>query len=214
MKLHQSIQTKHTTRLFNGKHKYKIVLVSKAASWFRGADLDNVKKQLGNVKTDIIQPIWVKSLNDDDIDKVLKIVTAIRPMDDYIIRVESPYINFYTNTVADVEKLAKLVTDSVKYVSFPEPGSEADLDDKKIIVKNLDFDYRVTIGKTKQNYSNFVQWCEDKDKVKLTNRAREQLAKDKSWGGYYFYVKDDKMLTMVKMFVGGAIQTVERCVKQ
>lgn len=214
MKLPKSIQTKHTTRLFNGRHKYKIVLVSKAASWFRGADLDHVKKQLSNFKTETNQPTWVKGLNNNDLDEVLKIVTAIKPMNDYVIRVESPYINFYTNVSSDVEKLAKLVTTSVKYVSYPAPGSEASLDDKKIIVKNLDFEYRVTIGKTGQNYSNFVQWCEDKDKVKLTNRAKEQLAKNGSWGGYYFYVKDDKMLTMVKMFVGGAIQTVERCVKQ
>jgi hypothetical protein len=190
------------------------VLVSKAASWFRGADLDNVKKQLSNIKSEGIHPAWVKNLHNSDIDEVLKIVTTIKSMNDYVIRVESPYINFYTNVESDIEKLAKIVPNSVKYVSYPAVGSEANLDDKKIIVKNLDFDYRVTIGKTRQNYSNFVQWCEDKDKVKLTNRAREHLAKDRSWGGYYFYVKDDKMLTMVKMFVGGVIQTVERCVKQ
>jgi hypothetical protein len=99
-------------------------------------------------------------------------------------------------------------------VSCPAPGSEKNLDEKKIIVKNLDFEFRVTIGKTTQDYINFLNWCDNKDKIKLPNRAKEQLAKKRSWGGYYFYVKDEKTLTMVKMFVGSCIQAVERCVKQ
>jgi hypothetical protein len=102
----------------------------------------------------------------------------------------------------------------VKYVSVPMPGSESNLEDKKIIVKNLDYGYRITMGRTRQNYNNFLQWCTGKDKVKLTKRASSQLAKEHSWGGYYFYVKDDKSLTMVKMFLSSNIQNVERCVKQ
>ena len=48
MKLHNSIQTKQTTRLFNGKYKYKIVLLSKAASWFRGGDVEKIKHTRDN----------------------------------------------------------------------------------------------------------------------------------------------------------------------
>lgn len=212
MKLHQSIQTKQTTRLFNGKYKYKIVLVSKAAAWFRGCDLANVKKNMGIVSNSTVQ--WVKKLTPHDMDYVLKLVTALTPMTDYIVRVESPYINFYTNTEKDIEKLAKVDPTVVKYVCLPSPGSETDLELNKIIVKNIDHEFRVTMGRTRQNHANFVEWAEDKDKLRLPKRAKQELAKDRSWGGYYFYVKDEKTLTMVKMFVGGEIQCVERCVKQ
>ena len=213
MKLPQSIQTKQTTRLFNGKYKYKIVLVSKAASWFRGANLDSVKAH-ASVADRKSQPIWAQKLSYEDVDYVNQLVNTMEKAPEFIIRVESPYINFYTNNATDIEKLAKIKETSVKYVSYPLPGSESDLDNKKIIVKNLDFAYRVTMGRSKQNYSNFLQWCENIDKVRLTKRARLQLAKNTSWGGYYFYVKDDKTLTMVKMFVGGNILSVEDCVKQ
>ncbi len=213
MKLAPSIQTKQTVRLFSGKYKYKIVIVTKAASWFRGADLANVKKSISTINT--FKAPWLKNVTDQDIDYVLKLVAAMTPMTDYTIRVESPYVNFYTNTEKDVEKLAKVNTSNVKYVCLPAPGSESNLDLKKIIVKNIDHNFRVTMGRTRQNYASFVQWCETHpDKVRLPKRARHELAKDRSWGGYYFYVKDEKTLTMVKMFVGGDIQTVEHCVRQ
>lgn len=209
MKLPQSIQTKQTVRLFTGKYKYKIVLVSKAAGWFRGAKLDTVKQNIANV-----DPAWGIKLNADDRNYAFELVSAMSAMSDYIIRVESPYINFYTNKEKDIELIAKINELNVKYISLPAVGSESSLDDNKIIVKNLDFDYRVTIGRTRQNHSNFVEWCKDKDKIRLTKRAQSQLSRDASWGGYYFYVKDDKTMTMVKMFVGGAIQAIELCVKQ
>jgi hypothetical protein len=142
MKLPLSIQTKQTIRLFNGKYKYKIVLLSKAASWFRGNDhLTVVKKGLDSADTNSIS--WVRKLTLADKNYVLKLLTAMTTMSEYSIRVESPYINFYTNNANDVEKLAKINSENVKYVSLPVPGSENLLDDKKVLVKNLNYAYKV-----------------------------------------------------------------------
>ncbi len=212
MKLSPLIQTKQTIRLFNGKYKYKIVLLSKAASWFRGGDIENVKKNLANVSSS--NSVWVKKLTADDMLYVTRLITALQPMENFLIRVESPYINFYSNNDRDVEKLAKIDSQNVKYVCLPEPGSETLLDDKKVLVKNLDYAYKITMGRTRQNHSNFVNWCIGKeDRVRLTKSASRYLSKNSSWGGYYFYVKDDKTLTMVKMFLGEGINLVESVVK-
>lgn len=213
MKLPLSIQTKQTIRLFNGKYKYKIVLLSKAASWFRGNDhLTVVKKGLASADTNSVS--WVRKLTLGDKDYVLKLLTAMTAMSGYSIRVESPYINFYTNNEADVGKLAKIDSTHVKYVSLPTPGSESLLDDKKVLVKNLDYAYKINMGRTRSNHSNFVVWCEDKkDRVRLTKTAKRNLSRDSAWGGYYFYVRDDKTLTMVKMFLGEGIGTIESVVK-
>lgn len=212
MKLAKSIQTKQTIRLFNGKYKYKIVLLSKAASWFRGGDLNVIKKNLNSAATSGTS--WVKKLTKDDYDYVFKLVAFLGSAKDYLIRVESPYINFYTNNPIDIEKLAKLNEHNIKYVSLPEPGSETLLDNNKVLVKNLDYAYKITMGKTRSNHSNFVTWCVGKeDRIRLTKSASKYLSKDASWGGYYFYVKDDKTLTMVKMFLGEGINSVESVVK-
>jgi hypothetical protein len=207
MKLHPSIQTKETTRLFCQKYKYKIVLKTRAAGWFRGNSLDNVKVQLAEPK------IMGKMLTAIEQNYVLKLCLELKKLTDYILRVESPLISVYTNNLTIVEKLAKVSHENVKYVSAPLAGSENLLEDKKIIVKRLDYAFKVTMGRTRQNYTDFLTWCEGKDKVRLPKRAKSQLAKEHSWGGYYFYVKDEKCLTMVKMFVGSDIQTVESVVK-
>lgn len=213
MKLHSSIQTKNTTKLFNNKYKYKIVLVLKTASWFRGGDLDNVKE---NASTQDVEkrPTWVKQLTKDDYADALALCNVLKKFtEDYQIRVESPLLSFYTNDKSQIEKLAKLNPLLVKYVSFPEQGTESILDDHKVIVKNIDYAYKVTMGRTRQNFSNFVEWCDGKDKIRMPKRAKKDLSKNNCWGGSHFYVKDDKTLTMVKMFVGTCIHSVESVVK-
>ena len=214
MKLHQSILTKHTTRLFNNKYKYKIVLLSKAAGWFRGGDLEHVKEKIASSDSSV-KSVWAPKLSKEDKEYAASLATVMGQLVDYDLRVESPLISFYTNTEKNIEKLAKVDPSLVKYVSFPQAGSETLLDEHKIISKNINYDYRVTMGRTRQNYNNFLNWCNGKElKIKLPKRAKTHLAKEHSWGGYYFYVRDEKTLTMVKMFVGPAIHSVETVVKQ
>lgn len=213
MKLAASIQTKQTTKLFNNKYKYKIVLVSKSAGWFRGCDFDNVAKSLRE-QNDPGASVWSIKLTPLEEKYTLSLLVTLKKYKDYEIRVESPFISFYTNTETHVEQLAKLEPARVKYVSMPAAGTENILNQGTIIVKNIDFDYKVTMGRTKQNFTNFVQWCEGKDKIRMPKRAKADLSKDRCWGGSHFYVKDEKTLTLVKMFVGGCIHSVESVIKQ
>ena len=212
MKLAQSIQTKQTTKLFNNKYKYKIVLVLRSASWFRGCNFDCVEENLSAQNTQDADP-WSVRLNLYEQQYTLQLCNSFKKFKDYEIRVENPLISFYTNNELDVEKLAKLDSDRVKYVSMPAVGTDTILDQGKVIVKNIDFDYKVTMGRTRQNFTNFVQWCEGKDKIRMPKRAKADLSKDRCWGGSHFYVKDEKTLTVVKMFVGGFIHSVESVVK-
>lgn len=213
MKLAQSIQTKQTTKLFNNKYKYKIVLVIRSASWFRGCNFDCVEHNLSVQRGPLDADPWSVRLDPYEQQYTLQLCNSLKKFKDYEIRVENPLISFYTNTELDVEKLAKLDANKVKYVSIPAAGTDAILDEGKVIVKNIDFDYKVTMGRTRQNFTNFVEWCEGKDKIRMPKRAKADLSKDRCWGGSHFYVKDEKTLTLVKMFVGGFIHSVESVVK-
>jgi hypothetical protein len=213
MKLHQSIQTKQTTKLFNNKYKYKVVLVSKSASWFRGCKFDHVDKKCLAVEVAQTTDPWSIKLNPYEREYTIQLCALLKKLVDYEIRVESPFISFYTNTKLDVESLAKLDSDRVKYVSMPADGTDTILDQGKVIVKNIDFDYKVTMGRTRQDFISFVKWCEGNDKIRMPKRAKADLSKNKCWGGSHFYVKDEKTLTLVKMFVGGFVHSVEPVVK-
>lgn len=213
MKLPQSIQTKQTTKLFNNKYKYKIVLVSKAAGWFRGCNFERVTEGL-LLQSDPAADKWLIKLTPDEQLYTSWLKETLEKLSNYEIRVENPFISFYTNTTEDVEKLANLNPDYVKYLCLPALGTENILDQGTIIVKNLDFAYKVTMGRTRQNFNEFIAWCDGKDKIRMPKRAKADLSKSKCWGGSHFYVKDEKTLTMVKMFVGGFIHSVESVVKQ
>lgn len=212
MKLDKRVQTKFTTRIFCKKYKYKIVLRTKGCGWFRSNDLDNVITQLALQDSDK-KSQWAPNLNKQERLYVSKLHKLLTVSTDYELRVENPLLSLYTNTTSLVEALANLDADSVKYVSFPKPGSESLLEDSCVITKRLDFDYKITMGRTRQEFKTFVAWCEGKDKVRLTKRAIKDLSKDHSWGGYYFYVKDAKTLTVVKIFLGSHIQSVEKVTK-
>jgi hypothetical protein len=213
MKLYQTIQTKQTTKLFNHKYKYKIVLVSKAAGLFRGCNFESIDSNLRESQKDD-QYDWIKRLTDEDLYYAGKLSNALKKCKEFEIRVENPYISFYTNVDKDIEALSKIDSERVKYVSMPATGTETALTEGKVIVKNIDFDYKVTMGRTRQEFTSFVEWCEGKDKIRMPKRAKKDLCRKSCWGGSHFYVKDEKMLTMVKMFVGGYIHSVELVVKQ
>lgn len=212
MKLSQKIPTKYTSRIFNKKYKYKIVVVMKGCGWFRGNDLENVRK---NVESFVPgnQVSWSQKLTTEDVNFIKKFYNVLKKSTDYEVRIESPLLSLYTNTESTIESIASINPDLVKYVSFPKPGSEEILEKSGVITKRLDFGYKVTMGRTRKSFVDFLSWANGMNKVRLTKRTIKELGKEHSWGGYYFYVKDEKTLTMVKIFLGNYIQTVEKVIK-
>lgn len=210
MKLDLLIPTKSTTKLFFNKYKYKIVLVNRGASWFRGNNLDYVEQRLQNNTTVIA---WEKGLDKTDREYNQKLLALFRQFTEYELRVESPLLSVYTNNEAEVVKLSKIDIAKVKYVVMPDATTSASLDEHKIIVKRLDFDFKVSMGRTTQDFNSFINWCDGNPKIRMPKRVKRDLSKSHSWGGGHFYVKDEKTLLIVKMFVGSWINKVEQVVK-
>lgn len=205
LKLHKVI---YSDRLFQGKYKYKVVISSGVAGLFRGGDLDKVLKHL-----DSEDYYYTRSATTAEKAFGRKLVTFLSDIEDWHIRVETPNLSLYLSTVENLESAVKISSSRIKYVSLPDPNSESKLANQTVLVKKLDFDYKVTLGATRQNYVSFVNWCKDNAKIRLPKRAANDLSKDYSPGGGFFYVKDDKSLIMVKMFLGRTITKVENVVR-
>lgn len=209
MKLPKSVQIKQTSKLFSNKYKYKIVLVTPGAGWFRGGNLDNVLEQLSSLNQ--ANNHWNKKVRTaEEKDYILAIHKVLSKISDYEIRVENPLISIYSNVEKNIELLAKIDASHVKYASVPALDN---LEINKVIVKKLDYDYKLTLGRTKQDFASFVAWCKDNKKIRLPERARRDLSKTHSWGGAHFYVKDEKALLMVKMFLSTHINKIEQTIK-
>lgn len=195
-----------------GKYKYKVVLVCPVASWFRGNNLEFVVSKLAELDAGVNHPAWLKLKGPEDKEYCHKLYRMMRDTVGYELRIEHPFINFYTDTPAHVEKLAAIDEYRVKYVSMPNKANPA-LEAGKVLVKKLDFDYKVHMGRTRQDYKNFVAWAENNDKLRLPKRIKTDLSKSRSWGGGFFYVKGEQTLTLVKVFVGSDINKIESVIK-
>lgn len=208
---------KTTKSLFKGTYQYKIVLLCSAAHWFRSGDMDTTLEQLKKVdlsksKDTHKYSTWYNPIKtQDELDYAFKLQKQLKKLTDIEVRVESPYISVYSNIKSDIDSLSKIDLDKVKYISVPSDTSSLIKD--TVIMPKIPHDYRITMGKTTQNYVAFIGWAENNAKLKLTNSCKRDLGKDRSWGGTHFYVTGDNTLLMVKMHLGGSINKIERIVK-
>lgn len=209
------IQYKTTNRLFKGQYQYKIVLIVPGASVFRNGDMDATLRLLQKIDLNKSSDLLYYRANiktKDDLDYAFKLQATLKKLEsDVTVRVESPWVSIYTNSKSCVDTITKINEDRVKYVSCPpETGS---LVSGTVILPKINFDYKVTIGKSSHENTAFIEWAQQNDKVRLTKSCIKELSKDQSWGGSYFYITGEKNLLVAKMHLGGAINKIERVIK-
>ena len=206
------MQYKTTTRLFRGTYQYKIVLICAGAGFFRSGDMVKTLSELNAIDINTYKhPYRFSIKTQDDLDFALSLATTLSKCNDINVRVESPWVSIYTNDLSDIGKIASLKEENVKYIS--KPPDNTTLVEGTVILPKVNFDYRVTMGKTNQSYEAFLDWAHNNSKVLLTKNCDKSLRKPISWGGSHFYVTGEKTLLMVKMHLGGSITKVERIIK-
>lgn len=207
------MQYKVTNKLFKGIYQYKVVLVVPGSSFFREGDFESTLKSIKKIGTSFDSVIAkrhsIKSTA--DLEYASKLSNLLKKLSDIDIRVESPFVSIYTNSKKDVDLLTDLDNARVKYVS--KPPEHGPLVSGTVFLPKVNFDYRVTLAKTNNENTTFIEWAENNKKVKLTKSCIRDLKKDRSWGGTYFYVTGDNVLLMVKMHLGSAINKIERIIK-
>jgi len=204
------MQYKSTTKLFRNKYQYKVVLVSSFASSFRSGDME---KTLQLLQKNSPSTVWRANKvvkNKEDLNYAINLASLIANLSDIDIRVETPWISIYTNAKADLDALCGIDQDQVKYIC--EPPSTG-LTAGTIIMPKMNYDFRITLGKTTSANIPFVEWALQNKKVKLTKSCISELSKNRSWGGKHFYISGDNNLLMAKMHLGGSISKIERIVK-
>jgi len=195
---------KNTIKLFRGKYQYKVVLVCSAAHCFRSGDIQSAIDAL----------VGRSSKSHKEVAKVayaLELAEAMSKMADFEVRIESPWVSIYTNSKVDVDTLTKIDQNSVKYVC--QPADNANLAVGTIIMPKMNYEYRVTLGKTNQEHSAFIAWADSNKKCKLTKSCIRDLCSTRTWGGTHFYITGDNNLLLARMHLGECIAKVERIVK-
>lgn len=209
-----TMKYKETRSLFLRKYQYKVVLISPLAALLRNG-VDSAIKEIEDYSLSQIRSKywWANRLKTGtNIESSKGLFKDIKKLVDYELRIEPPNINFYTNNLKDVKFFERKYPEDIKYIS--KPSEDGLLAEGTIVMPKMNYDFKITMGSTKQEYTTFIEWAEKTNKVKLTKSCIRDLSRSRSWGGTHFYVNGDNTLLMVKMHLGSTISKVQRIVKQ
>jgi hypothetical protein len=201
---------KETRKLFYGKYQYKITILSYGSSCFRSPDikaalLRSFNLSLRNVTASVL------TKRSELFEFSMRLENTLSALSDFKLRVESPYISFYTNNKSDLLLLRNL--DPERVVDVFEPNSEITLEKDTIILPNVPFEYKVNISVIKSNYDEFIEWADTITNVRLTKSCRRGLSQGRLTCPVYFYVSGNNNLLLAKMHLGPIISKIERIVK-
>jgi hypothetical protein len=206
------LPTKKTNKLFLDKYRYKIVLISKLATTFRGRDIEDAAEKIAYWRENKTFPGWVYNGVASDLDRAFNIVKAFQKVSDYKLMVSSPFLTFYTDKFDDFKQVSKELFDYIKYISMPEDTRPV-LEKNTVYLKRIDYDFKITLTHRVPNNESFFKWCTGNDKIRMPRRCRDHVRRGWRSGDSYFYVKDAKTLSMVQMFLGSNIQRIDRVIK-
>jgi len=135
---------------------------------------------------------------------------------DYLIRIEQSSCNIYSNNRKYLISLGNKVHH--KYASFyePDPKNIAKLtSNQNIIITKTppEFEYIITLGKKRGN-TGLANWLQANPKLGKMGKIALEECRSQGWvKGYYFYVKNEKVLNLVMMIVGDNIQRIDKMVQ-
>lgn len=187
-----------TKYLYNGKYQYSIVLVSRYSFLFRSKKFDSLYKSA----------VWLTS----DLSEACSLNEYLKTIDDYAIRVSTPYITIYVSNYSYIETIQNMFPMQVRRISTPKCNLESD----QIYLPKMNYDYRITLRQiTNLNYSSFVDWSISNTNVYISDTTKRKLSNPKLWdhSGSYVYVTGQRTLNFVKIFLAGAILNIKRIVR-
>lgn len=208
----------NTPKLFYGKYCYKLIVRSPIANWFRSGDLsviretiDGLQQQYKEKKRIHIQT-WLRTIDVSlqDLHDAQKIYTAISKQDDFRIRIEGFTIGLFSNDRDWLENLSKSISRSVE--EWWEPSIVLQPNTLVMSPTMKDWGYKITLGSDVP--AGFFKWFElNQDKIKAGNTLRSNINHGQTYlSGYYFYVKNEKVLNLVTLVLGPSIQRIDKIV--
>lgn len=200
------MQINTTKKLYRGKYQYSVVLVCAFSHVFRGTNSDTYFKRIDRESKSLKTSTTWRSIADLLYTK--EIYNELTAMDDYCTRVEFPTVTIYTNNHRDIIALRDIDIAKVRSINLPP----ANLTPGTVYMPTIDYEFRVTIGKTDKPCLDFLEWADAINKLRITKSCRDMLTQDASYGGGHFYVTGDNMLLMCRMQLAGVKLTVDRIV--
>lgn len=205
-----------TPKLFYKQYPYKLVFYTKFANSFRGNDLAYIREMLDQYYNSIKEgytKLYLRRWKDqvpvttEDLAEAHAIYSALSTNSEYRIRVENNYITIYS---LDKRWLYKLATD-LDVQEWWEPIEHLEPGILIMGPKMKGWEYKITLGPRVPK--SFYNWANNNiDKLKIGKKLQQYLKNHGFVDGYYFYVRNEKMLNLVSLVLGTGMQRIDKIV--
>ena len=137
---------------------------------------------------------------------------------DYQLRVEAFNLMIYSNSKDDLLKIVKNLETVASYELWEPDASVTDIlsnnKDVLIVNKPSEYEYKLTLEASprKKNVDGFKGWVTaNRNKVKVTDYSLNTLDSG-YWKNFNAYVRDEKVLLLLKMVAPDMIKKVEKII--
>ena len=207
----------NTHKLFYQKYPYKILWYSELAHYFRSNDLTLAREALDRCQQlleengVITLPRWrsYSLVTREDLFNSQRVYTALVNTDvDYQLRIERGTFILYATDREWLHNLGKMVN----AIEWWEPQCELVPNTIVMGKKMKGWEYKITLGSNVP--SDFYKWIEKNlDKIKIGKTLLTSISKEYRYlDGYYFYVKNEKMLSLVTLVLGKGIRRIDKII--
>lgn len=131
---------------------------------------------------------------------------------DYKIRIEHPSVHVYSNDKSWLLLFATKISDPISFAAPPKELIKHVVPNTIIVDENTGYDYKVTFG----DYNidpGFNTWLDkNEDKVKMGVVCRDAIRESLHCANYYFYVRDERVLNLIKLMIAPSIRRIDKLV--
>jgi hypothetical protein len=220
------LELKDTRKLFYGKYIYRVEMYFPHCHYFRNKNfnyareaLDSMQKQYeenGQITEPFVFRNYSKSVSISNFHDLKRFYNVLKDTNaQYLMRIESPYVNVYSN---DLELVNLLTSNfSKRTTSVHQPKNETHkqllLKDKNIIFTKSpsNYEYKLDLRVTDpEKFEHFISYCKDKDSCSTPSGVSIN-----SWyrtSQRTLYLKNKKSLSFISLFDGFVIQKIYKLV--
>lgn len=210
-----------TIKLFYDTYIYKVSLKNSLASIFRDKNLTFARDELDKLQylyerkvypLTITRGLRSSQVSFEEFVNAKYLLSEFEKQNDYKLRVESPTLNIYTNDENWLSTLTK--NKSLNIQSVYEPSANTILEKNTIIMDSpFPFEYKVMLrDKVDPMFANWIK--ANRDKIKIGSMALESIEKNSYCRGFYFFVKNDKILQLVNLMINTSIARIDKIISR
>lgn len=132
---------------------------------------------------------------------------------DYTLRIQHPTIAIYSNDSHWLENnFIGQEVDTIQY-SKPDPSYIDQLQIKNTIIVDQEFPYEYKVTLESKVDSSLYTWIiGNLNKIKIGNTCLQEIKNGGFVRGFYFFVRDEKVLRLVTLMIGASIARVDKIV--